>query len=113
MKKSYRLFALAALFALGVACWAGVGSEAQEPQKQDGPQVKKKKAEAGWAVLPIPKWEYKVTDFGGDDKAVEEELNKLGDEGWELVGTPTRTSGGGDGRVARSKVSLVFKRPKR
>jgi hypothetical protein len=106
VKKSYRLFALAALFALGVACWSGMGSPAQE----------KKKAPFGVAPPPpLPRWEYKVTGLEKDDQAAEQALNKLGDEGWELVGTPSTVSASRaiEGSAAIStKVRLVFKRQK-
>jgi hypothetical protein len=103
MSMSSRLFAAVAFFALALALWSGHDSPAQEKGKGVGP--------------PLPKWEYKVTALGTDEKATEKELNKLGDEGWELVGTPSETSargtatGGGAGTIS-TKVQLIFKRPK-
>jgi hypothetical protein len=108
MKTSYRLFVFATLFALGVACWSGLGSStAQEKGKEE----KGKRS-----VEPPPKWEYKVTVLGDDDKAAEKELNKLGDEGWELVGTASNVSADARGQgtaPTMTQIRLIFKRPKK
>jgi hypothetical protein len=103
MSKSSRLFVLVALVALSAAFWSGPDSQAQEKKGKGGPP-------------PLPKWEYKVTVLGGEDQETEKELNKLGDEGWELVGTPSQTTArpagmGGAGAIS-TKVRLIFKRPK-
>ena len=55
-----------------------------------------------------PRWEYKVvTKAALVLPADEAELNRLGDEGWELAAVGARTK---DGQPA---ASFVFKRPKR
>jgi hypothetical protein len=55
-----------------------------------------------------PKWQYKVvTKAAGVLPAEEAELNRLGDEGWELAAVAARIK---DGQPA---ASFVFKRPKR
>jgi hypothetical protein len=87
MKTSSRLFVLATRLALGVACWSGLGSVAQEKGTEDKSKAKGKDAPKA-IVSAESKSEYKVTVLGDDDQATETELNKLGDEGWELVGTP-------------------------
>ena len=117
MRKSYRLFVVVALFALGVACWSGLGSTAQEKLKgvKDGTQKelnneKELNKKLGFGAAPLPKWEYKMTKFHRDEDATEKELNKLGDDGWELVGTTAPVPGGG---FVNSMGRLIFKRPKR
>jgi hypothetical protein len=108
MRTSYRVFVLAVVFALCAACWSGVNSPAQE---------KKAKEEKGvGAVVPVPKWEYKVAALESEDKDAEKDLNKLGEEGWELVGAPSIVTSPrqGQGNPGTStKVKLIFKRPKR
>ncbi|VTR93319.1 : DUF4177 [Gemmata massiliana] len=101
MKLSYRLFAAVALFAVGAVCWSGLGSSAAQERNEKA---------AGAAA---PKWEYKVAQIDIDNEKAEKALNKLGDEGWELIGAPgdhaTRLPGG-----ARAlTVQMVFKRPKK
>ena len=109
VKTSYRMFALAMLFALCAACWSGVNSPAQE---------KKAKEEKGKGVplpAPVPKWEYKVTTLENEDKDIEKDLNALGADGWELVGAPSLVTSPrqGQGNLGTStKVKLIFKRPK-
>jgi hypothetical protein len=96
MKASPRLFVLIALFALGAACWSGFGSSAQE----------KGKGEKGEVKFEPPKWEYKVTYLPINPEKAEKELNKMGDEGWELVGI---TASGPNNLTMQS----VYKRPKK
>ena len=65
------------------------------------------------------KWEYKILKAGsgggllggGSASPTEEQLNALGDEGWDLVGTLTSSEMGWGGRGS-STSALVFKRPK-
>jgi hypothetical protein len=61
----------------------------------------------------VVKWEYKVTAGDVD----EQEMNKLGDDGWELAAAQGLVSGGtvkeGKGGGARTRTTLIFKRPKR
>jgi len=59
------------------------------------------------------KWEYKIVEYSigtfSQDKPPEAgELNKLGEEGWELVSAFQAVSGYGKGMG----VILVFKKPK-
>ncbi|AFK20585.1 DUF4177 domain-containing protein [Haloferax mediterranei ATCC 33500] len=62
------------------------------------------------------RWEYKIIRtadgglFSGDTAPMEDALNSLGDEQWELVDTisDSRPAGAGTGQTA-----LVFKRPKK
>ena len=65
---------------------------------------------------PLPKWEHKVVMVSEKDADTEKELNKLGDEGWELVGAPSVVTSpfkpNGAGAVS-TKVKLILKRPKR
>jgi hypothetical protein len=39
------------------------------------------------AARPVVKWEYKVVNIEGDPTKMEDALNKLGEQGWEYVGT--------------------------
>ena len=59
------------------------------------------------------KWEYKVTTGEVD----EQEMNKLGDDGWELAGVQGLVSGGvvkdGKGGAVRTRTNLIFKRPRK
>jgi hypothetical protein len=108
MKTSYRVFVVAVVFALCAACWSGADSPAQE---------KKAKEQKGvGAAVPVARWEYKVATISEVDERAEKELNKLGEEGWELVGAPGVVSArpapqGSAG--ASTTVKLIFKRPKR
>lgn len=101
MTKPYRIFVVVAVIALSLACWSRVDSAVQE---------KKGMGEA--VAAPAQKWEYKVAPLGRDDPAVEKELNKLGVEGWELVGTPGVNSGAYGNTPISTTVRLIFKRPK-
>jgi hypothetical protein len=115
MKTSSRLFVLATRLALGVACWSGLGSVAQEKGTEDKSKAKGKDAPKA-IVSAESKSEYKVTVLGDDDQATETELNKLGDEGWELVGTPGSVSAPGRGQgtaETTTKVRPIFKGPKK
>ncbi len=64
----------------------------------------------------VPKWEYKVTILSENDADTEKELNKLGEDGWELVGTPgiVTSPRQREGVLGTStKVKLIFKRAQR
>lgn len=108
MNAYHRLILVAALFVLGAACWSGLSFAAQEKGKEDkGVTVRGPDS---------PKWEYKIAELSEDDKASEKEMNKLGDEGWELVGTTSNVSaprsGQGSSKIS-TQVRLVFKKPKK
>src|SRR5690242_5763710 len=75
---SARLFAAALLIAF-VAC----GLPAQDKGKPKD--------------APAARWEYKVTTLNPSDEEAEKALNKLGEEGWELV----TAAGGGASNGAR------------
>jgi hypothetical protein len=59
------------------------------------------------------KWEYRIVNFYmGHEKEAEKELNKLGDEGFEVASTSSGSAGqGGGGTVV--VVHMVLKRAKR
>lgn len=106
MKVYLRLFAVAAFFALGAVSWSGLGSAAQEKGKE----------EKGVTVRgpDSPKWEYKITLWAGDES--QKDMNKLGDEGWELVGTTSDVSSPGRNQgssAINTQVRLIFKKPKK
>ena len=108
MKASYRLFALATLFAISVACWSGLGSSSAQ---EKGKEAQKGKGGGGvaFAPVPLPKWEYMVKTFEGkDNKSFEKELNEVGEEGWELGGVMNTVTNG-----ASSPPRLIFKRARR
>ena len=111
MKTSSRLFVVAVLFAASVVLWSGFGSVAQEKGKEAKDQKGKE------AVLPqSAKWEYKVTVHGDNNPADEKDMNRLGDDGWELVATTSSVSADprpqGTNRIS-TQVRLIFKRPKK
>jgi len=66
------------------------------------------------------KFEYKVTSYnyrfaGKSDVGIQEGLNKLGEEGWELVSTTPIVIGGtkaGDKEIHTNDLKFVFKREK-
>lgn len=68
---------------------------------------------------PNVNWEYKVFNAGGgqgdpiNEGKMEEALNKLGNEGWECVGTVSEVQGAKAGPPIWTKAVLIFKRPKR
>jgi hypothetical protein len=41
----------------------------------------------------VVKWEYKILDFKEDPAEAEKNLNKLGDDGWELAWNVSKVSG--------------------
>jgi len=102
VKTPFRLFALTALFAVGVA-WSMLSSiSAQEKGKE-------KQGKGGFVAPAPPKWEYKVKTFEAKaNEAFEKELNEMGDEGWELGGTVSKVTNGESGPPR-----LIFKRSKR
>ena len=54
-------------------------------------------------VYEPPRWEYRILEGSNDQSCTETDLNRMGDDGWELVGMSPL---GG-------KVQLFFKRQKR
>ena len=104
MKTYHRLFVVAALLALGAACWSGLGSAAQEKGKEDKAVAKPDSS----------KWEYKIAHWTDDEMS--KEMNRLGDEGWELVATTSEVSAFGKAQGSSpisTKVRLIFKKPKK
>jgi hypothetical protein len=75
MSKPFRLSALAALLVLGVAC----GLYLQSPVAAQDKEQPKEKVAAG-----VTKWEYRIVTMESDTKETEKELNKLGEEGFEI-----------------------------
>ena len=126
MKLTSRLFSVVGLFILGVVCCWGHASPAQEKAKKtDAPAV----ATGGGppvAGAALPKWEYKILDVNHINARNvaqnEQEMNQLGETGWELVGTasvvlegpgPGGPGLGGRGVPTPTGVRLFFKRPKK
>jgi len=87
MSLSLRLLVLA-LLVIGVGFWSGQQSAAPAQEKKDMPAA-------------VTKWEYKVVA----ETPNEREMNKLGADGWELVGFTLDP--------APAFRYQVFKRPKR
>jgi hypothetical protein len=62
---------------------------------------------------PGARWEYKVIPAGAEGtELAQRDLNRLGDEGWELAGTFGSVRGG-SGTTITSEQHFVLKRPKR
>jgi len=78
--------------AIAVYAWSSVGAQAPPPPQR-----------------VVPKWEYKVVNFD------EKELNRLGDDGWEVVGMTcdiqSNSNRQGLTRVA-SQTQVILKRAK-
>jgi hypothetical protein len=59
---------------------------------------------------------YKLLGLAENDQGAEDALNRLGEEGWDLVGTTGEVSARpvpqGSGRIT-TRVRLVLERPKR
>lgn len=58
----------------------------------------------------MQRWEYLILNLDDDQAMVHPDINQmnlLGDQGWELVGVYVLTTGGGS-----NSVRLLFKRPK-
>jgi hypothetical protein len=75
--------------------------------------AQEKKADPG---RPALKWEYKVFRANQDSREVapdkmEAALNKLGEEGWECVGTVSEVTGSAQ-QGTWTHATLVCKRPK-
>jgi hypothetical protein len=83
---------------LGLVVGGGLLAPAQEKAKEK--------------PAPLVKWEYKVAAGNAD----EQEMNKLGDDGWELAGVQSLVSGkvkDGIGGSVQTRTAMIFKRPKR
>jgi hypothetical protein len=95
MSKPSRLVVVLAMFAFGVAC----GSYFCNPAvAQDKPKEKA-------AVPAVAKWEYRiVVSSGNDEDRVQKELNKLGEEGFEIAFVTGSQSGAG----ARTGTGQLF-----
>jgi hypothetical protein len=102
----YRLFIVVLVLGLGVLGVSSLVSVAQEKGKDDRAK----------GIAESPKWEYKIKLIGETDTQNEKELNALGDEGWELVGTTSHVSAVGSpmgSNPISTRVRLIFKRAKR
>jgi hypothetical protein len=97
MTTSLRVFLVAAVFAMGAACWSGFTSSAQEKAKE----------EKGKAGPDAQKWEYKFYQLTTDQTTDEGQMNRLGDEGWELVAVMTA------GNARALSYHAIFKKMKR
>ena len=64
----------------------------------------------------MQKWEYRVINTKSAEGAKEEELNRLGDEGWEVCGVVQTLIDadaiGEDGGLLDSGLEIILKRPK-
>jgi hypothetical protein len=95
--------AVAALLVACLVSWSGIQETLAQPKEVKAPAA--------------PKWEYKRAEFdvGAPSDAA---LNKLGEEGWELVtgvgGYPYEVRSGNtpERSLGYTKVIYVFKRPK-
>jgi hypothetical protein len=91
MNKPSRLIAVVAVFALTVACTWYLERPAAAQEKKGFP-----------APAAVTKWEYRIVviPHNGEDEG-QKELNKLGEEGYEIAfvtgGQITRASGGAKG----------------
>lgn len=68
-----------------------------------------------WIDLPRKKWEYKVVQVEKDPTKMEETLNKLGEQGWEYVGTASWVSTIRSGAAVppiQTEAFFICKRPK-
>jgi Domain of unknown function (DUF4177) len=98
--------------ALTVAALLGTAISSREPAFGQDTKDKEK------TTRPLVKWEYKVIASSSSAAQMEDALNKLGEEGWECVGTVTPvvavtpTGGFGGGGKAKSATNLILKRPK-
>lgn len=104
MSSVSRAFAALALVALGAALWSGLRLEA--PAQEKG------------RAAPAAQWEYKVMGLDESNDKAEKELNKVSEDGWELVSTvgqvTSRGAGAGQGSPPiRTDARAVFKRVKR
>jgi hypothetical protein len=61
----------------------------------------------GSTLIPTQKWEYKIAS--PNDLIFDIEVNKLGEQGWELVSARRATSGSGISSGA--SYEMIFKRP--
>ena len=103
MSKPYRLFAVVALFAFGVAC----GSYCYNPA------VAQEKPKEKAAVATVPKWEYRVVERDSSNYGPsEKELNQLGGEGFEIAFV-TGSHRGGFRQEASPVIIYTLKRAKR
>lgn len=91
----------------------GVGqifAQDKNKEKITRPEVKKE-----WMDLPMKKWEYKVVHVERDQAKMEEALNKLGEQGWEYVGTVSwvgAVRSGAANPPIHTEAYFICKRPK-
>jgi hypothetical protein len=94
MTRSFRVFAPAALIAaFGILGWWGLTSPSKAPA-HDQPHV---------VPVEVPlHWEYKLLAYHPVLENMEKELNKLGQDGWEVTGVS-------NGAIQQ----VILKRPRR
>jgi hypothetical protein len=94
MTRPFRIFVPAVLVAaLGMLCWLGLASPSMAPA-DERPHV---------PPVEIPlHWEYKLLAYHPILENMEKELNKLGQDGWEV-------SGVSNGAIQQ----VILKRPRR
>jgi hypothetical protein len=92
-------------FGLGVALAGGLRTEAVGQDKKDRPQP---------AAAGNQKWEYRLVtqSLADPDAQAEQQLNKLGAEGFDLAFTIPTVSSGGEGRREVQGVRYVLRRLK-
>ncbi len=66
-------------------------------------------------IAPTLKWEYRVMTLAGSDQEAEQELNKLADDSWEVMGTGAEVTSPGRPQGSSpisTKLKVILKRPK-
>ena len=84
------------------------GNTSTQDKSKDG-----KPKEAGLPL--VQKWEYRVADLARTNQEAEKELNKFGDEGWEVAAATSDVSAPPAGQGAAqisTKQRVVLKRPR-
>ena len=111
MSKLFRRIVFASLFAFSVVVLTYLHGHAvaQEKEKDKAPEK----------VAAVTKWEYRVVVMGNDVEKATKELNKLGDEGFEIAfvtASPEQGAKVQGGRVYGNSDPLIYytlKRAKR
>ncbi len=103
MNRKRVLLSAVGLLATLAAAWSALGPAAAQDKKGD-------------PARPAARWEYKVVRPEGGRRDVSEDrmaaaLNKLGEEGWECVGTVGEVTGS-EAQGTWTKAVLILKRPR-